>query len=42
MKFVHDALFEDEFFLKSQIKLLKESLKLFMKYNHDIPIINSN
>lgn len=31
---VHFALFEDEFYLKSQISVLKESLELFiMKYN---------
>ena len=31
---VHYALFEDEFYLKSQIEVLKESLELFvMKYN---------
>ena len=31
---VHYALFEDEFYLKSQIEVLKEALKLFvMKYN---------
>ena len=31
---VHYALFEDEFYLKSQIDVLKESLELFiMKYN---------
>ena len=31
---VHYALFEDEFYLKSQIEVLKETLKLFiMKYN---------
>ena len=31
---VHFALFEDEFYLKSQIVVLKESLELFiMKYN---------
>ena len=31
---VHYALFEDEFYLKSQIEVLKESLKLFiLKYN---------
>lgn len=31
---VHYALFEDEFYLKSQIDVLKESLGLFiMKYN---------
>ena len=31
---VHYALFEDEFYLKSQIAVLKESLELFvMKYN---------
>lgn len=32
---VHYALFEDEFYLKSQIDVLKESLELFiMKYNN--------
>ena len=31
---VHYALFEDEFYLKSQIEVLKETLELFvMKYN---------
>ena len=31
---VHYALFEDEFYLKSQIEVLKEALELFiMKYN---------
>ena len=31
---VHYALFEDEFYLKAQIEVLKESLELFMmKYN---------
>ena len=31
---VHFALFEDEFYLKSQIEVLKESLELFiLKYN---------
>ena len=31
---VHYALFEDEFYLKAQIEVLKESIKLFiMKYN---------
>ena len=31
---VHYALFEDEFYLKSQIETLKETLELFtMKYN---------
>ena len=36
---VHYALFEDEFYLKSQIAVLKEALELFvMKYN---PNINS-
>lgn len=31
---VHYAMFEDEFYLKSQIEVLKESLELFvMKYN---------
>ena len=31
---VHYALFEDEFYMKSQIEVLKEALKLFiMKYN---------
>ena len=31
---VHYALFEDEFYMKSQIEVLKESLELFiMKYN---------
>ena len=31
---VHYALFEDEFYLKAQIEVLKESLDLFMmKYN---------
>ena len=31
---VHYALFEDEFYLKSQIEVLKESLELFiLKYN---------
>ena len=31
---VHYALFEDEFYLKSQIEVLKESLELFIgKYN---------
>ena len=34
---VHYALFEDEFYLKSQIDVLKESLELFiMKYNPNI------
>lgn len=34
---VHYALFEDEFYLKSQIAVLKESLELFiMKYNPNI------
>lgn len=32
---VHYAMFEDEFYLKSQIKVLKESIRLFVeKYNH--------
>ena len=31
---VHYALFEDEFYMKSQIETLKETLELFiMKYN---------
>ena len=31
---VHHALFEDEFYLKSQIAVLKETLELFIaKYN---------
>lgn len=31
---VHYALFEDEFYLKSQIEVLKDNLELFiMKYN---------
>ena len=31
---VHYALFEDEFYLKSQIDVLKEALELFLlKYN---------
>lgn len=35
---VHYALFEDEFYLKSQIAVLKESLELFiMKYNKTAP-----
>ena len=34
---VHYALFEDEFYLKSQIEVLKETLELFIKkYNPDI------
>ncbi|MGN0515938.1 TetR/AcrR family transcriptional regulator [Eubacterium sp.] len=34
---VHYALFEDEFYLKSQIAVLKETLELFVaKYNPDI------
>ena len=34
---VHYALFEDEFYLKSQIDVLKETLELFIiKYNPDI------
>ena len=38
---VHFALFEDEFYLKSQIEVLKEALELFVmkynpKYNHNI------
>lgn len=34
---VHYALFEDEFYLKSQIEVLKESLELFiMKYNKNV------
>lgn len=34
---VHYALFEDEFYLKSQIEVLKESLELFiMKYNPSV------
>ena len=34
---VHYALFEDEFYLKSQIAVLKETLELFIaKYNPDI------
>ena len=34
---VHYALFEDEFYLKSQIAVLKESLELFiMKYNPNV------
>ena len=33
---VHYALFEDEFYLKSQIEVLKETLELFiMKYNQE-------
>ena len=40
---VHFAMFEDEFYLKAQISVLKESLELFvMKYNHKYnPEINS-
>ena len=40
---VHFALFEDEFYLKSQIEVLKEALELFvMKYNPKYnPNINS-
>ena len=40
---VHYALFEDEFYLKSQIEVLKETLELFvMKYNPKYnPNINS-
>lgn len=40
---VHYALFEDEFYLKSQIAVLKEALELFvMKYNPKYnPNINS-
>ena len=34
---VHYALFEDEFYLKSQIEVLKEALELFViKYNPNI------
>ena len=36
---VHYALFENEFYLKSQIELLKETLELFiMKYNPEIKL----
>ena len=36
---VHFALLEDEFYLKSQIAVLKESLELFiMKYNSAVPL----
>lgn len=36
---VHYALFEDEFYLKSQIEVLKETLELFIvKYNTNIQI----
>ena len=39
--YIHYALFEDEFYLQDQIRLLKESIRLFMLHYDDVACLGS-